>query len=72
MGEYPPPADTTPFLLFGSRPPRRRPAGFYFFFLGAWARSDAIGPRSRFGVAGLRRSLPACDAVFFEVAMERE
>ena len=41
----------------------------YFFFFFAWARSDAIGPLSRFGVLGLRRSLPACEAVFFEVVI---
>lgn len=40
----------------------------YFFFL-AWERSDAIGPRSRFGVLGFRKSLPACEAVFFDVGM---
>lgn len=28
-----------------------------------------MGPRSRFGVLGLRRSLPACDASRFDVAM---
>lgn len=49
----------------------RRPglACYYFFFFGAWARSEAMGPRSRFGVFELRRSLPACDAVRFDVAI---
>jgi hypothetical protein len=42
----------------------------YFFGLRfACARSDAIGPRSRFGVFGFRKSLPACDASRFEVVM---
>jgi len=45
-------------------------AGDYFFFLGVWARSEAIGPRSLGGVFGFRRSLPACDAVDLEVAMK--
>lgn len=31
----------------------------FFGFRGACARSDAIGPRSPFGVLGLRRSFPA-------------
>jgi hypothetical protein len=47
-------------------------AGNYFFFLGVWARSEAIGPRSLGGVFGFRRSLPACDAVRFEVAMQTQ
>jgi hypothetical protein len=45
-------------------------AGDYFFFLGVWARSEAIGPPSLGGVFGFRRSLPACDAVDLEVAMK--
>jgi hypothetical protein len=45
-------------------------AGDYFFFLGVWARFEAIGPRSLGGVFGFRRSLPACDAVRLEVAMK--
>lgn len=28
-----------------------------------------MGPRSRFGVLGLRKSLPACDASRFDVLM---
>jgi hypothetical protein len=44
----------------------RGEAGFYFFLL-AWDRSDAIGARSFFGVLGSRKSLPACEAIFFEV-----
>jgi len=47
-------------------------AGCYFFFLPVWARSEAIGPRSCLGVFGLRRSLPACDAVFFDVAIPKQ
>ena len=39
----------------------------YFFLRGVCASADAIGPRSRFGVLGLRKSLPACDASFLEV-----
>ena len=39
---------------------------FFFGFL-AWARSDAMGPRSFFGVFGPLKSLPAWDATFFEV-----
>jgi hypothetical protein len=42
------------------------------YFLGlrfACARSDAIGPRSRFGVFGLRKSFPARDASRFEVVI---
>lgn len=35
------------------------PLASYFFLRGVWARSDAIGPRSLFGVFGLRKSLPA-------------
>ena len=41
----------------------------FFGFRGACARSDAIGPRSRFGVLGLRRSLPACDASRLDVVI---
>jgi hypothetical protein len=41
----------------------------FFGFRGACARSDAIGPRSRFGVLGLRRSFPACDASRLDVVM---
>jgi hypothetical protein len=44
--------------------------GIYFFgFRGACARSDAIGPRSRFGVFGLRKSFPACDASLLDVVI---
>ena len=42
------------------------------YFLGlrfACARSDAIGPRSRFGVLGLRKSFPACDASRLDVVI---
>jgi len=35
----------------------------------ACASADAIGPRSRFGVLGSRKSLPAFDASDFDVAM---
>jgi hypothetical protein len=38
-------------------------------FRGACARSDAIGPRSRFGVFGFRKSFPACDASLREVVI---
>jgi hypothetical protein len=51
-----------------SRPVRLAVVHF-FGFRGACARSDAIGPRSRFGVLGLRKSLPACDASRFEVVI---
>jgi hypothetical protein len=47
-----------PFGLLGG-------AGFRL----ACDRSDAIGPRSFFGVVGSRRSLPACEAVFFPVTI---
>ena len=57
------------FLCDDNQPPRRRLAGCYFFLVLAWARSEAIGPRSCLGVFGLRRSLPACEAVFFEVVI---
>ncbi len=49
--------------------PVRLMAVHFFGFRGACARSDAIGPRSRFGVLGLRKSLPACDASRFDVVM---
>jgi hypothetical protein len=42
------------------------------YFLGlrfACARSDAMGPRSRLGVLGLRKSFPACDASLREVVI---
>jgi hypothetical protein len=42
---------------------------YFFGFRGACARSDAIGPRSRFGVFGLRKSLPACDASLLDVVI---
>jgi hypothetical protein len=42
---------------------------YFFGFRGACARSDAIGPRSRFGVLGLRKSFPACDASLLDVVM---
>lgn len=38
-------------------------------FRAACARSDAIGPRSRFGVLGFRKSLPACEASRLDVVM---
>jgi hypothetical protein len=42
--------------------------GCSVYFLFVWARADAIGPRSLFGVLGFRRSLPAWEASFFDVA----
>jgi len=42
---------------------------YFFGFRGACARSDAIGPRSRFGVFGLRKSFPACDASRLDVVI---
>jgi hypothetical protein len=49
-----------------------RPSGYFFFGFGlcfAWASADAIGPRSFFGVPLSRRSLPACEASFFDVTI---
>ena len=45
--------------------PRRVKVCYFFFFV--CARSEAIGARSCFGVFGLRKSLPACEATFLEV-----
>jgi hypothetical protein len=42
---------------------------FFFGLCFAWARADAIGPLSFFGVLGSRRSLPAMLASFFDVAI---
>jgi hypothetical protein len=42
-----------------------------FYFLGFFdcESADAIGPRSRTGVLGLRKSLPACEASRFDVVI---
>src|ERR1017187_3729278 len=63
MTEFP----THPLVM--PEPPGPNLAEAYFFFFGVWARSDAMGPRSLFGVFGLRRSLPACEAVRLEVGI---
>ena len=41
--------------------------GYFFFLSGAWVNAEAATDFTFFGVFGLRRSLAAFEATFFEV-----